>query len=184
MSTTAPNRKQTGLMLPLAFHTSGLSWPSNITSALGVIITPRWLLNPYRQLFCGIGSFFCQNTSTCCPDLNRPTRADINRLFGNQTFCTDSNPATRIATMQITGIRSSSSVAPWVISINYDPNRYPSEIWEAKCACSGSCNLFVGNLDYRHQPIYSKMVVGVRDRNGSSFFEVRQFAIGCTCAVE
>ena len=166
-------RKQN--VLPLLFHTNGEPWPENIRNALKPMVStlPSTF---YRKTLCRKGNF-------SCPKL--PEVEDINRIFDNQSLCPDLNPNATFVLSRITSSRSSSSVSPWVFSINYDRHRYPSEIWEANCACNSSCNIMVGNMDYQHQPVKTKMIVGIRSpEDGKAHFAVQEFSVGCTCAVQ
>ena len=178
-------------VLPLAYdsdiNSETMSWPENIKSALAKTLATSSRVKALRRALCGQGQRYCRrgSRSSCCRSLRYPISNDLVKLFDNQYFCRDIHSNAGNATRCITGVRSSSSVSPWVISVNYNRLRYPSEIWEAKCACSGSCsNLGVGNMDYRHKPIKSKMLVGIRDyEEGPARFEIQEFAVGCTCAV-
>ena len=178
-------------VLPLAYHSDmnngTMSWPQNIKNALANTLTTTLRVSELKRSFCRQGQRYCRRGfhSSCCRNPLYPNSNDLVKLFNNQYFCRDLYSDARSATRCITGVRSSSSVSPWVISVNYNRLRYPSEIWEAKCTCSGSCsNLGVGNMDYHHQPIMSKMLVGIRDyEEGPARFEIQEFAVGCTCAV-
>ena len=175
-------------ILPLAYHRfdTSVNWTNNIKNVLKNLLTSYVSLSRKRNRICSEGLRHCQKgfQSSCCRNLS-PNSDDVQNLFDNHYFCPDLYSNARNATRCITGTLSAGSVSPWVISVNYNRLRYPSEIWEAKCACSGSCsNLRVGNMDYHHQPIMSKMLVGIKDdQEGQERFEVQEFAVGCTCAV-
>ncbi|XP_012504004.1 PREDICTED: interleukin-17F-like [Propithecus coquereli] len=77
------------------------------------------------------------------------------------------------------------SSSPWDYSVNWDPNRFPSEITQAQCRYLG-CVDAQGKEDVSMNsvPIQQEMLVLRRKRQGCSvFFQLEKVmvTVGCTC---
>ena len=160
-----PNRvsAREAVALPLAFHTAGTSWPENITNIFNEIVLSNFI------------RLFTLNAR------NPPFAQPPCRNFSD--FCPSQNPSAEAAIEQGVSTLSSRSVAPWILVRNINPLRYPSEIWEACCACKRSCEIGIKNkFRYDNRPIKASMLVAIRENpNAAPQFVRETFTVGCTC---
>ncbi|CAK8677729.1 unnamed protein product [Clavelina lepadiformis] len=74
------------------------------------------------------------------------------------------------------------SLSPWKWIVNYDENRDPQCLAEAKCLCNGCVDPFsrTENLDLRSVPITIDRHVKIK-RNGKYVDDVVTLNMGCRC---
>ena len=128
------------------------------------------------------------------------------RLEGNlmppstcQPYCDDADSTSCVQCQRISGNHhchmhtgnahaplESRSVCPWYYVSTRDENRYPSEVFEARCSCT-RCHGTTDHdsaCDVIHHPVSVLYKKGRVNPKGHCEYEARkiQLAVGCTCA--
>ena len=80
------------------------------------------------------------------------------------------------------------SSCPWYTVLNHDSNRFPTDIVEAVCHHSKSCNHKLSQKESACEPIFFQVPVLVRcnfpNKKSKKFYapSTQKIAVGCTCA--